>query len=158
MENNPKSKRRRPLIFLTVGIINTLLDFGFYTLLSQTILKDSIGLAGIASGTISLFIAFLTHSFITWRGTDVSHKTLLRFFMVTGFGMWVIRPLLLSLFILLSPLYVWAQDISTALGLPLSYDFIAKTGAFGFMVVIILIYNYFTYDRLVFTRYEKDTL
>lgn len=158
MENNPKNKQRRPLVFLMVGIINTLLDFGFYTLLSQTILKDSIGLAGIVSGTISLFIAFLTHSLITWRGSEISHKTLARFFGVTGFGMWIIRPVLLSVFILITPLYSWAHEISSTIGLPFSYDFIAKTGAFGFMVIIILIYNYFTYDRLVFTEYEKDAL
>ena len=145
-------KSKRPYIFLAVGIINTLLDFGFYTLLSQTVFKDSIGMAGIVSGTISLFIAFLTHSFITWRGTDVSHRTLLRFFVVTGFGMWVIRPLLLSLFILLTPLYTWAFSLSLSLGMSFSYDIVAKTGAFGYMVIIVLLYNYFTYDRFVFSK------
>lgn len=150
-------KNRRPMIFLGVGVINTLLDFAFYTLLTHTVFKDSIGVAGIVSGTISLFIAFLTHSFITWRGTEVSHRTLLRFFVVTGFGMWVIRPILLSLFIKLTPLYEWAHSLSSSLHLPFSYDFVAKTGAFGFMVILVLLYNYFTYDRFVFKKYEEKS-
>lgn len=158
MNDLPKPSPKRPAIFLAVGIINTLLDFSFYTLLSQTVFKESIGLAGLVSGTISLFIAFLTHSFITWRGTEVSRKTLLRFFVVTGFGMWIIRPFLLSVFIMLSPLYNWAYSVSSTLSLPFSYDFVAKTGAFGFMVIIVLIYNYFTYDRFVFKKYEKDSV
>ncbi len=149
-------RNKRPYIFLVVGVVNTLLDFTFYTLLSQMIFKDSIGVAGIVSGTIALFIAFLTHSFITWRGTEISHKTLLRFFVVTGFGMWIIRPLLLSLFITLTSFYYWVHTISFTLGLPFSYDFVAKTGAFGFMVIIVLIYNYFTYDRLVFKNSNQS--
>lgn len=139
-------------------MVNTVLDFAFYTLLTQTVFKDSLGVAGIVSGTIALFIAFLTHSFITWRGAEVSRKTLLRFFIITGFGMWVIRPILLSIFVLFSPLYTWAHSISIIVGLPFSYDFITKTGAYAFMVVIVLIYNYLTYDRFVFQRKKSSSL
>lgn len=139
-------------------MVNTVLDFAFYTLLTQTVFKDSLGVAGIVSGTIALFIAFLTHSFITWRGAEVSRKTLLRFFIITGFGMWVIRPILLSIFVLFSPLYTWAHSISIIVGLPFSYDFITKTSAYAFMVVIVLIYNYLTYDRFVFQRKKSSSL
>lgn len=156
MEAEDQKKRsKRPVVFLAVGVVNTLLDFGFYTLLSQTILKDSISIAGLVSGTISLFIAFLTHSLITWKGTEVSPATLGRFFIFTGFGMWIIRPILLSIFILFNPLYAWMHSVSTTLGLPLSYDFIAKTGAYGFMIIIVLIYNYLTYDRFVFHKKKQ---
>lgn len=147
-------KNKRPLIFLGVGIVNTLLDFAFYTLLTQTIFKDpkQIGIAGLVSGTFSLICAFLTHSFITWRGSQVNHKTVLKFFIFTGFGMWIIRPLLLSLFIKFSGLYNWAYSISNSLGLPFKYSFVANTGAFVLMAVIVLSYNYFVYDRFVFTN------
>lgn len=159
-DNSPKPtqlrapKNKRPLIFLVVGVVNTLLDFSFYTLLTQTIFKEpsQIGLAGIISGTFSLFCAFLTHSFITWRGTNISHRTLLKFVIATGFGMWVIRPLLLKLFISFTGVYSWAHQLSHSIGLNFSQQFIASTGAFGFMIIIVLAYNYIVYDRFVFSK------
>ncbi len=142
---------RRPIIFLGVGALNTLLDFLFYTFLTQTFFKDdNIALAGIISGTFALACAFITHSLITWRGTNVGHKTVLKFVAFTGFGMWVLRPLLLSLFAQLDGLYQWAYSISDSIGLPLSESFVANTGAFGLMIIFLLIYNFFVYDRFVF--------
>lgn len=141
---------KRPLIFLGVGILNTLLDFSFYTLLSLTVFQDNIVLAGVVSGTFALIYAFLTHGLITWRGRDLKPMTILRFFLFTGFGMWVLRPALLALFIMAQPIYRFATTISEALGLPFNYDFVASTGAFGFMIIIVLIYNFLTYDRFVF--------
>lgn len=148
------TRNKRPLVFLVVGIVNTLLDFGFYTLLTQTIFNhpSQIALAGIVSGTFSLFCAFLTHSFITWRGTPISHKTLLKFVAATGFGMWVVRPLLLKVFITFTGLYSWIQQQLQAVGLNFSHQFIASTGAFGFMIIIVLAYNYIVYDRFVFSE------
>lgn len=137
-----------------------MLDFLFYTFLSQVIFRDasSIILVGFISGTLALVIAFLTHSLITWKGRQISVATVLRFFLATGFGMWVLRPLLLKLFIGLSSLYGWAHTITDQLGVTLSYSFVANTGAFGFMVVLVLIYNYVAYDRFVFrtTLTDKD--
>jgi putative flippase GtrA len=145
-------KSQRPLVFLAVGAGNTLLDFGFYTLLTSTIFKNgqNIALAGLISGTFALICAFLTHGFITWRGSYIDHKTLLRFFLFTGFGMWIIRPLLLSLFIKLSGPYSWVHQLFNDIGINFGYNFVSNTGAFGLMLIIVLTYNYFMYERLVF--------
>ena len=153
-----KTSSKRPIIFLGVGIVNTLLDFAFYTFLTSFIFTDnnSIAIAGIVSGTFALICAFLTHGFITWHGRNLSTTTILRFFIFTGFGMWVIRPILLALFIHLTPVYNFAYNISSALGLPFSQDFIANTGAFGFMAVIVLLYNYVVYDRFVFKKSSEE--
>lgn len=152
-----KTTSKRPLVFLGVGVINTLLDFGFYTFLTSTVFKDgsSIALAGLLSGSFALVCAFITHGLITWRGTKISYKTLLKFIAFTGFGMWVIRPVLLSLFIHLEGLYNWAQQLISNVGIDFSYNFVANTGAFAFMLVFVLTYNYFVYSRYVFT--EKVT-
>lgn len=154
----PETKSKRPLVFLGVGILNTLLDFAFYTLLTQTIFQGNglIMTAGIVSGTFALICAFITHSLITWKGREKNKSTIIRFIFFTGFGMWIIRPILLSIFILMTPVYDFAYGISSALGLPFTYDFIANTGAFGFMVVIVLIYNYIVYDRFVFRTHEQS--
>lgn len=151
-----KIAQKRPLVFLAVGVINTLLDFLFYTLLTQTVFSSNIALAGFVSGTVALVIAFLNHAFITWRGASIDRQTPVRFFIVTGFGMWVLRPALLWLFTQPQQIYEWLYSISSSMGLPFSLDFITKTGAFGCMVIIVLIYNYFTYDRFVF-RTKTDT-
>ena len=144
---------KRPFIFIGVGIMNTALDFCFYTFLMLVVFKsEHVFLAGILSGTFALACAFTTHSLITWHGSKKSHKTLLKFILFTGFGMWVLRPLLLSIFSNFSGLYNWVYEISNNIGLPFSYEFIASTGAFGFMVIIVLTYNYLTYDRFVFNE------
>jgi putative flippase GtrA len=152
MANQATSKR--PLIFLGVGIVNTLLDFGFYSLLTLTVFSSDkqIALAGVVSGTFALLCAFLTHSLITWRGAHIGLPTIVKFIAFTGFGMWIIRPALLALFIKLDGFYSWAYDLSQTLHLPFSQEFIANTGAFGFMVVIVLVYNYLVYDRFVFNK------
>lgn len=143
-------EKRRPLVFLAVGVLNTVLDFAFYTTLTLTIFKDNIVAAGLISGTFALLCAFLTHGLITWRGRSLKPGTIIRFFLFTGFGMWALRPILLAFFIQLEGLYRFANDISTAIDLPFSYEFIASTGAFGFMIIIVLLYNFFTYDKFVF--------
>lgn len=150
---NTMAASKRPLVFLGVGVVNTLLDFAFYTFLTAAVFtgKDEIALAGIISGTFALLCAFATHGYITFRGSHLGRKTLLKFILFTGFGMWIIRPLLLALFIRLEPVYRWAHSISEAIGLPFGYDFVTNTGAFGFMVILVLLYNYYVYARFVFT-------
>lgn len=151
-------KNRRPLIFLAVGVFNTALDYLFYTLLTRTFLPDpkQIGLTGVISGTFALLCAFMTHALITWHGSSINHKTLVKFFAFTGFGMWVIRPLLLSVFINLNGLYIWWHQIAQKLDLPFDKAFIANTGAFGLMVLVVLIYNYFVYGRFVFREQPES--
>lgn len=143
---------KRPIVFLGVGILNTGLDFLFYTLLTLTLFRGGkhIALAGIISGTVALLIAFTTHSLITWRDKPATRITLVKFFLFTGFGMWVLRPLLLYVFIKMSSVFSGTKDILDQIGLHFSYNFIANTGAFGCMVIVVLLYNYFVYSRYVF--------
>jgi len=152
-QNNAKTKRR-PLLFLFVGGLNTLLDFAFYSFLTLVIFKEpgDIALAGIISGTFALMCAFITHGFITFKGSNLGKETIAKFILFTGFGMWVLRPLLLVVFIKFSGLYELVHQFTSAIDLPFSLSFIASTGAFGFMVIIILLYNYYVYSRFVFQK------
>ena len=152
---------KRPLVFLGVGIINTLVDFGFYTFLTSFVSNFKNGrhiqLAGLISGTFAMFFALILHSLITWRGSHINHKTVLKFFAFTGFGMWVIRPQLLGLFIHLRGLYHWVDKLLDKIGLHFTYNFVANTGAFGFMILILLVYNYLVYERFVFKSKPTHT-
>lgn len=147
-------KKKQPVLFLGVGVINTLIDFGFYSFLTSAVFtaKEQIALAGFLSGTVALLCAFATHAFITFKGSHISVKTLLKFSIFTGFGMWVIRPALLAVFINLDGLYSWAYKASETAGIVLGRDFVANTGAFGLMVVLLLLYNYYVYSKFVFKR------
>lgn len=148
-------KSKRPLIFLGVGVVNTLLDFAFFTFLTLVVFKnDNIALSGIISGTFALICAYITHSLITWRGNSIDYKVFLRFFVFTGFGMWVIRPALLAIFVHFTGLYDFVFSVSAALRLPFSEAFITNTGSFGFMIIILLVYNYVVYGRFVFNDHK----
>lgn len=146
--------KNRPLLYLLVGLTNTVLDFMLYTLLTQTIFNDpsDIAFAGILSGTVALIVAFVTHSQVTWRGAHMSLSTILRFIVFTGIGMWVIRPILLSIFINLDIIFEPIFSMSQVAHLPFNKIFITNTGAFCCMLLIVLIYNYFVYDRFVFQK------
>lgn len=154
-------KSKRPIIFLGVGVFNTVADFAFYTLLTALVFTEpkQIAMAGLVSGTFALICAFMTHALITWRGSHINYKTLAKFVAFTGFGMWVVRPLLLIVFIKLGGFYTWVHAVSDSLGLPFSYSFVSNTGAFGFMVILVLLYNYFVYSRFVFnvSRTERES-
>lgn len=148
-------KTKRPLVFLLIGVLNTTLDFLFYTFLIHFVFKspDEILVVGFISGTFALACAYTTHRFITWRDRHVTYTSVLKFFMVTGFGLWVIRPLLLSWLITFTPLYEAVHAfVAESIELTIDKYSIATTGAFLGMVLILMVYNYFMYGRLVFTR------
>lgn len=148
-------KSNRPFVFLLVGILNTTLDFLFYSLLVHAVFKspDKIFLVGIISGTFALLCAYTTHRFITWRDRCVSSTSILKFFMVTGFGLWIIRPLLLSWFITFTPIHETVRDLlAQSIGLIVDNYTVASTSAFLGMVGILMIYNFFMYGRFVFTK------
>lgn len=135
---------------MLVGIGNTLFDFAIYTILALFVFSESLAIAGVVSGTLALIVAFTSHALVTWRNRQVGRTTALKFLVFTGFGMWVIRPVLLVLFAKMDWLYVFAYSSSSSLGMPFSLTFITNTGAFGFMIIVVLMYNYQTYNRYVF--------
>lgn len=141
----------RPIIFLAVGLLNTAIDFVFFSTLAFFLGNDNIALVGFISGILALFCAYITHRLITWKDRSVSKLSIVKFFVVTGFGLWVIRPILLFLFIKLTDLHNWAWRIGdfVAPGV-VSYDFVASSVSFFMMVVIVMVYNYFLYSRFVF--------
>lgn len=156
LSNTLANKSRRPIIFLAVGIFNTLADFLVFTLITQTIFEQNIALAGFLSGTLALLVAYATHSKVTWRERSMSRISILKFFVVTGFGMWVIRPTLLLIFSRMVTAFDFSHKISSSLGLPFNYGFIVNSISFCLMVIVILIYNYLSYDRLVFNETKND--
>lgn len=146
------SQKYRPIIFLAVGGLNTLIDFLFYTFLVFVFFPQNkdIWIVGLISGIVALACAYTTHQLITWKEHPASKATVIKFFFFTGIGLWIIRPLLLLWFIHFTGLYQFAYTLLAPLGF--SYNFIASTGAFGLMVVIVMTYNFLIYDKFVFVK------
>lgn len=147
------TNKHRPIIFIAVGILNTLVDFLFYIFLVSVFFpkNEDIWIVGVISGTLALVCAYLTHRFITWRDRPVTKLTAIKFIGATGLGLWAIRPFLLAWFITWTPLYKIMHEVISPF-IPISYTLIESTGAFCLMVVVIMTFNYLVYSRFVFRK------
>ncbi len=149
-----KNTVRRSGIFLLVGGFNTLVDFCVYTLLIHILPEgpSQIAIVGILSGSFALILAFFTHSLFTWKDRHIGALAIVKFFVITGIGMWIIRPLLLVVFVYLSSLLVPVDFFFNNFGVSISQSFIINTSAFLLMTLVMLVYNYLAYDRIVFSK------
>jgi len=154
-----RSHNKKKLVFLAVGGFNTLADFICYSILMY-LTPDSViklTLVGIISGILALCIAFFTHSRITWSERARSHGVLVRFFVTTGLGIWFLRPLLLNVFIGWVGIAAFVYSILHPYFSFLSFQFVLNTVAFLLMTVVMLVYNFFVYDKFVFNKKETNT-
>lgn len=138
--------------YLIVGICIAVFNYSLYTILANLIIKDNnlLWLSSFISTAITVIVAFLAHSKITWKERVVTKHSIIRFFIWNAILTIAIAPLLTQLFSLLVPLYEFAYNISTAIHLPFSYEFILTTGAFVLSSAVIMIINFIFYDRFVF--------
>lgn len=142
----------KKITFLGVGTLNTLCDFICYSILMYIIPQSAfkITLVAIISGTVALGVAYLTHSRVTWRERDKDKKSAMKFFIATGGGLWVLRPLLLNILLAIEGFYAFLYTVSHPILPFLDFEFVKNTSAFIIMTVIILFYNFIVYDKIVF--------
>lgn len=88
----PGSVYTRGLRFLSVGVINTAIDFGVLWLLSTA----GLGLipANLISTTCGLAFSFVANRKFTFRfsGAKSVRRQVVEFVVITLFGLWVIQP------------------------------------------------------------------
>lgn len=159
--------------FGLVGISNTLVDFVLLNLLVMTVLPKNLEilnftflginivitgviLAGIISGTAAMINSYVFNMRFTFRKKEVNTKHTVYFFLITIFGLYFIRPIILKIF---TDTWVWPADvayyITSSLKLPLSRDFDERNLALMVAVLIVLVYNYLMYKKFVFSD-EKE--
>lgn len=159
--------------FGLVGISNTIVDFVLLNLLVMTILPKNLELfsftilginivvtgiivAGIISGTAAMINSYIFNMRFTFRKKEVNTKHTVYFFLITIFGLYFIRPIILKIF---TDTWVWPADvayyITSTLKLPLSRDFDERNLALMVAVLIVLAYNYLMYKKFVFSD-EKE--
>ena len=140
--------------YLIVGICVTGFNYALFAILSNLIIKDNdlIWLSNFIATAVTTIVAYIAHSKITWKERTVTKHSLIRFFIWNAMLAIAIAPALTQLFSLLTPLYEFAYNITSAIHLPFTYEFVLTTGAFVLNSIVIMILNFLFYDRFVFGK------
>ena len=146
------SKHATRYFFVGVGI--TLFNYALFAIISNILIDNNnlLWLSNLIATALTTIVAYIAHSKITWKERHVTKVAIIRFFIWNALLAFLIAPSLTQLFGMLTPLYDFAYNISSALHLPFTYEFILTTGAFGLNSVVIMIINFLFYDRFVFQK------
>lgn len=151
-----KKELSRIARFGLVGILNTVVDFAVFNILFIFLSTNQSELASIVSGTAAMINSFILNKNFTFRVKDISLNKKIMFFVVTAFGLYVIRPIIISIF---TKTWLWPSqvlyEITSGLGLPFSQDFDTRNLALVAAIAIVLIYNYLCYKYFIFNEKDK---
>lgn len=138
--------------FGLVGVLNTILDFAMFNILSS----QRVGLTKLQANTISTTITmvisfFLNKATVFHAGGDATTQAI-GFFVVTAFGLYVLQN---SVIYLLAQRLRWPRRMLDyfrgRLGLPsLSTELVLKNGAKVAGTIVSLAWNYILYKQVVF--------
>lgn len=140
--------------YLIVGILVTIFNYVLFAILSNLIIQnnDLIWLSNFIATAITTIVAYFAHSKITWKEREVTKHSIIRFFIWNAMLTVAIAPSFTQLFSLFTPLYEFAYNITSAIHLPFSYEFVLTTGAFILNSIVIMILNFLFYDKFVFGK------
>lgn len=140
--------------YIFVGITITIFNFAFYSLLANLIINNNnfLWLSSLISTAASIIVAYILHSKITWKERGVTKTAIAKFLIWNILLAVAIGPWLTQLFSLITPLYEFAFNITSTIHLPFSYEFVLTTGTFILTSLVIMILNFFFYDRFVFGK------
>lgn len=142
------------LRYLFVGVGITLFNYVLFAIIANLIIKnnDFLWLSNLIATSITVIVAYIAHSKITWKERNVTKSSIIRFFIWNAMLAIIISPALTQFFSIFTPLYEFVFNITTAMRLPFSYEFILTTGTFILASGVIMILNFFFYDRFVFSK------
>ncbi|MBQ1373187.1 GtrA family protein [Candidatus Saccharibacteria bacterium] len=145
---------RHAIRYLIVGICVTGFNYALFAILSNLVIKnnDLIWLSNFIATAVTTIVAYFAHSKITWKERTVTKHSIIRFFIWNAILTIAIAPAFTQLFSLFTPLYEFAFNITSAIHLPFTYEFVLTTGAFVLNSVVIMILNFLFYDRFVFGK------
>lgn len=142
--------------FVIVGISNFLVDFIIYNLLLGFASNISAVWAGVISGTAAMINSFIFNKNFTFKAKNLSLLKLVLFFVITAFGLYAIRPVIIYVF---TNVWLWPSqviyDVTSWLNLPFSRDFDTRNLALVAAILIVLFYNYLMYKYFVFNDEKK---
>lgn len=143
--------------YLIIGVILTVFNYILYTILARIINNNGIlWVSTLISTTITIFLAYILHSRITWKERDPGKLGVYKFFIWNIIIAVAISPFLTWVFSLITPLYEFAYNISSAIHLPFDYNFVQSTGAFVLTTIITMVLNFLFYDKFVFGKKKEE--
>lgn len=145
---------KHALRYLIVGILVTIFNYVLFAILSNLIIKNNnlIWLSNFIATAVTTIVAYIAHSRITWKERTVTKHSIIRFFIWNTMLAIAIAPGFTQLFSLFTPLYEFAYNITSAIHLPFTYEFVLTTGAFILNSIVIMILNFLFYDKFVFGK------
>lgn len=154
MSDNPPATAEITRVgkFGLVGILNTLIDFVGYNILSS-VFGLSLVLSNIMSTSVAMMFSFTANKQVVFRKDKGSTpKQAIIFFAVTAFGLYVIQTGVIKLLT-----DIWLTPISLvlacthALNIANHDQFIIKNSAKAIATVLSLTWNYIMYKKVVFS-------
>ncbi|MBQ1387605.1 GtrA family protein [Candidatus Saccharibacteria bacterium] len=145
---------RHAFRYFIVGVLVTGFNYALFAILSNLIIKsnDLIWLSNFIATAVTTIVAYFAHSKITWKERKVTKHSIIRFFIWNAILTVAIAPGFTQLFSLFTPLYEFVYNITSAIYLPFSYEFVLTTGAFVLNSIVIMILNFLFYDKFVFGK------
>jgi putative flippase GtrA len=146
-----RNELRRVGKFGVVGLLNTVIDFTLYNILSSTTFLTLVE-SNIISTSVAMVFSFFANRHVVFRAKQGSIKQqTVRFLLVTGFGIYVLQNGTIALLT-----QVWPGPMNDLVHLAITAGFhghnafIIKNGAKIVATLVSLIWNYIMYKRLVF--------
>ena len=140
--------------FGIVGILNTLIDFTLFNVLSSKYVRMPKIAANICSTTVAMVFSFFANRQAVFAGGSGDPVTqAISFFAVTGFGLYVLQT---GVLYLLLNHWKWPERLVhhalkvTRLNKRFSTDFVLKNCAKATAVGVSLFWNFFMYKYVVF--------
>ena len=140
--------------YLIIGIGLAIFNYVTYAIIANLIIKNSnlLWLSSFIASALTTILAYILHSKITWKERKPTKQGIYRFFIWNVLLTIAINPGLTQFFSIFTSLYQFGYNISQAMHLPFSYEFIQSTGAFVLTAIITTILNFLFYDRFVFGK------
>jgi putative flippase GtrA len=153
-EERPKKRHdiKRVGKFGLVGILNTLIDFVIFNLLSGPPVGLGLIQSNIISTTVAMMFSFITNKKLVFQKHDGSAvKQALMFYAVTAFGLYILQTGTIHI---LTEVWTWptqlAVSFANAVGFSGHDQFVAKNFAKAAGTVFSLSWNYIMYKKVVF--------
>lgn len=140
--------------YALVGVFVTLFDFVVCTVLTRLVFRtnDALGISTAIATVLATILAYVLHSRITWRDRKPAKFGVLNFFLWNGLVAVAIKPFVAWIVGMWTGLYQLALAVSEWLRLPFDYETIEYLGIYGIATLVIMVLNFFFYDKLVFGR------
>ena len=140
--------------FGLVGILNTLVDFSIFNVLTNKSIGWKKIPANLMSTTIAMIVSFaLNRGFVFHATAGNIYVQTVEFFVVTAFGLYVLQNIVIWLL-----LSVWQWPVEFAFSIVkalkldrlLSHEFVRKNAAKAAATLVSLTWNYVMFSFIVF--------